>query len=170
MDTIKCTKCKEHKTKEMFPKRNGTKKGIKSNCKVCEYKRQKEWKLKNKERLTEYKRNWKIAKKSTDPFFKFNNNVRKNIQLSFKRGKNQFKKNAKAETILGCTIQEFTAYIQSKFTEGMTLENHGVCGWHLDHIIPVSSAKNEEELIKLNHYTNFQPLWAIDNIIKSNKI
>ena len=42
--------------------------------------------------------------------------------------------------------------------------------WHLDHIYPVSLSKDEEELIKLNHYTNFQPLWAIDNMIKGNKI
>jgi hypothetical protein len=42
--------------------------------------------------------------------------------------------------------------------------------WHLDHIYPVSLATNETHLIKLNHYTNFQPLWAIDNIKKGNKL
>jgi hypothetical protein len=42
--------------------------------------------------------------------------------------------------------------------------------WHLDHIYPVSLAKDEQELIKLNHYTNFQPLWAIENMSKGNKI
>ena len=50
----------------------------------------------------------------------------------------------------------------------MTLENHGE--WHLDHIIPLAIAKTEEEIIKLNHYTNFQPLWAIDNLKKGAKI
>lgn len=50
----------------------------------------------------------------------------------------------------------------------MTLENHGE--WHFDHIIPLASAKTEEELIKLNHYTNFQPLWAEDNLKKGFKI
>lgn len=50
----------------------------------------------------------------------------------------------------------------------MTLDNYGE--WHLDHIIPISSAKTEEEVIKLNHYTNFQPLWAEDNWNKGNKI
>ena len=49
----------------------------------------------------------------------------------------------------------------------MTFENHGE--WHLDHIKPISLAKSEEEIIELNHYTNFQPLWAKDNLSKSNK-
>jgi hypothetical protein len=50
----------------------------------------------------------------------------------------------------------------------MTWENQGQ--WHLDHIYPISLAKNEQEVIKLNHYTNFQPLWAKDNLTKHNKI
>jgi hypothetical protein len=50
----------------------------------------------------------------------------------------------------------------------MSLSNHGQ--WHLDHIYPVSLAKSQEEIIRLNHYTNFQPLWAEDNIVKGNKV
>ena len=52
----------------------------------------------------------------------------------------------------------------------MTWENYGLRGWHLDHIIPLSTAKTKEEVIALSHYTNFQPLWWRDNICKSNKI
>ena len=53
----------------------------------------------------------------------------------------------------------------------MTLENHGNCKncWHIDHKIPISSPKTEEEIYKLNHYTNLQPLWRDDNLIKGCK-
>ncbi len=49
----------------------------------------------------------------------------------------------------------------------MTWENHGE--WHIDHIIPISWGKTESEVIELNHYTNFQPLWAKDNLSKGNR-
>jgi len=90
------------------------------------------------------------------------------VHGAFKRGTNQFRKEAKTEKILGCTIEEFRLYIESQFTKRMTLENHGE--WHLDHILPLATAKTKEDIIRLNHYTNFQPLWAKDNILKSNKI
>ena len=62
----------------------------------------------------------------------------------------------------------FRNYIQKQFTEGMTFENYG--SWHLDHIKPLALAKSEEDVILLNHYTNFQPLWAEDNLKKGSKI
>jgi hypothetical protein len=49
----------------------------------------------------------------------------------------------------------------------MSWENHGE--WHIDHIVPLSSAITEEELRKLSHYTNLQPLWATDNLSKGSK-
>ena len=70
--------------------------------------------------------------------------------------------------ILGCTCDEFIDYIKSKFKEDMTIDNHGE--WHLDHIIPLATAKTEEDVIRLNHHTNFQPLWAFDNLSKGSKI
>jgi hypothetical protein len=58
--------------------------------------------------------------------------------------------------------------MENKFTEGMSWDNQGK--WHIDHIIPLSSANSEEEIYKLFHYTNLQPLWAKDNLSKHNKI
>ena len=69
--------------------------------------------------------------------------------------------------LLGCSIDEFVKFIEAKFTEGMTWDNYGE--WHIDHIIPVSYGLNAEEVIALNNYINLQPLWARDNLRKSNR-
>jgi hypothetical protein len=51
----------------------------------------------------------------------------------------------------------------------MCWENHGQFGWHIDHKIPLNSAKTEDEIYKLCHYTNLQPLWWKDNLEKRKK-
>jgi hypothetical protein len=154
---------KYNKYKSILNQREYTKNWLKINSNYS-----KTYYIDNKEKLAKNAIYYVKKRLNYDPIFKFKCNVRSLISGSFKRGKNQFKKNAKTENILGCTIEEFRSYIESKFTEGMTIENHGE--WHLDHIIPLASAKTEEEIIKLNHYTNFQPLWASDNFRKSDKI
>jgi len=58
--------------------------------------------------------------------------------------------------------------MEAKFVDGMNWDNIGE--WHIDHIIPLSSAETEQEIIKLCHYTNLQPLWAFDNISKGNRL
>jgi hypothetical protein len=66
-------------------------------------------------------------------------------------------------------LQEFLKkHLEIQFIEGMSWENQGK--WHIDHKIPLSSAKTEEEVYKLCHYTNLQPLWAEDNLKKGSKI
>lgn len=103
-----------------------------------------------------------------DPLFKFRHRLSGVIRQSFKRCLNgKFKKSQRSEDILGCKLSEFINHIESLFVDGMSFENYGK--WHIDHIIPLSSAKTEEDIIRLNHYTNLQPLWAIDNIKKGSK-
>lgn len=74
--------------------------------------------------------------------------------------------------LLGCSVDYYKHYIESKFQEGMTWENHSLHGWHIDHIIPLASfdLTNEEELKKAFHYTNTQPLWASENRKKHAKL
>jgi len=73
---------------------------------------------------------------------------------------------------LGCTVYELKQHLESKFQEGMTWENHGLYGWHIDHIMPLASfdLTDREQFLKACHYTNLQPLWAKDNLQKSGKI
>lgn len=80
------------------------------------------------------------------------------------------KKPGSAVRDLGCSINEFKAYMEAKFKEGMTWQNWGK--WHIDHIIPLSSfdLTNREQFLKACHYTNMQPLWAIENMRKWKKM
>ena len=82
-------------------------------------------------------------------------------------------KNNHTTEYLGCTLQFLKEYLESKFTPEMNWDNYGTYpnGWDIDHIIPLSSAKTQEELIPLLHYTNLQPLNSkINRDIKKNKI
>ena len=71
---------------------------------------------------------------------------------------------------LGCTIPELILYLESLFVEGMAWDNYGK--WHIDHIIPFASCDLtvDENIKKLCHYSNLQPLWAGDNLRKGSQI
>ena len=72
--------------------------------------------------------------------------------------------------LLDCSIPELRLYIESKFQKGMTWDNYGE--WHLDHVIPCDTfdlTDSEQQKICF-HYTNLQPLWAVDNLKKHNKL
>lgn len=117
---------------------------------------------KNKERLRPIRAKYQIERRKKCVLNLLKHRIRQNIGSSIKR--KNFKKNSTTELILGCSFLNFKIYLESKFESWMTWENSGLYngtynfGWDLDHIIPVSLAKTEEELYKLNHYSNFQPL------------
>ena len=104
----------------------------------------------------------------SDELYRFKTVIRKVVGGAFNRM--GYTKKSKSMDILGADWNVVKEYIENKFQEGMTWENRGLYGWHIDHIIPLSEAKNEEDVIKLSHYTNLQPLWAKDNMSKSNKL
>jgi len=79
-----------------------------------------------------------------------------------------WKKSKQNESILGCDYEFLIQHLESKFSPGMNWDNRPQ--WHVDHIVPLSSAATVEELYKLCHYTNLQPLWAKENQLKSNKM
>ena len=138
--------------------------------------RSKIWSEKNKEKTRGYKRKYvdnnrdlindrMSRRKKEDPILK--------LKMLYRSKTNKILGSGRSETtfeLIGCSPTELKSHLEEQFQEGMSWENHGLFGWHIDHIIPLSSAKNEDELKELCHYTNLQPLWAIDNIRKRDKI
>jgi hypothetical protein len=118
-----------------------------------------------KNKKTERKKNneWKKNNLKNNPLERIKKNIRDRIR-EFLTGENKSKRTF---DIIGLDKEKFKSYIENKFTEGMTWENYGQ--WHLDHVKPLYLSENEEDLIKLNHYTNLQPLWAEDNLKKNRK-
>jgi hypothetical protein len=122
----------------------------------------------NKDKLNESRRNWHKNKLETDKLYLVKCKIRSSINSAFERIFNgTYKKSKKSNDILGCSYDDFKIYIENKFDENMNWDNHGEY-WEMDHIIPISWAKTEEEIYKLNHYTNFQPLIKQINKSKSN--
>jgi hypothetical protein len=104
----------------------------------------------------------------TDPQFKMAVVVRKRVILALKaRGASKSKS---LRELIGCSIQELKQHLESKFREGMSWENHGE--WHVDHIRPCADfdLTNPEEQKNCFHFSNLQPLWAEENLRKSNKL
>jgi len=79
-----------------------------------------------------------------------------------------YKKTTKSASILGCSFDEFSAHIESQFLHGMSWSNRAL--WHIDHIVPVKLARNEPELLLLNHYSNLRPLWKELNQTKASTL
>jgi len=193
MQTKICSKCKEEKEVCEFNTRKILKDGYRGYCKNCHLdysekyvkenykiyksyqdlyqiinseflsKQKSEYYQNNKEKIHKYIK----YKYHTDELYKLKITVRNRINV-FLKNNNIIKKN-KTFDIVGCSPEFLKEYLEQKFTEGMSWELMGR-NIHIDHIIPLSFAKTEEELYKLCHYTNLQPLWAEDNLKKSNKI
>ena len=123
--------------------------------------RNREYSIKNRDKRNSYLSN----RKKNDSLFHLTVKIRNLIYISFYNG--GFSKKSKTNYILGCSFEEFKSYIEGLFEEGMSWDNQGE--WHLDHKTPVSWAETEEQVYELNKYTNFQPLWATDNLIKGNR-
>ena len=138
-------------------------------------KRNQDYYILNKEKINIQKTLYHNEKMKTDNLYKITYNIRRNITISIKN--KGYTKKSKTTDILGCTFEEFKSHIESKFLPWMSWENKGLYngelnhGWDIDHIIPISSATTEEEVIKLNHYSNLQPLCSkINRDIKRDKV
>lgn len=188
-----CVKCKLKKDYNEFTKRSSSKDGLHNKCKSCTQLWNKEYDSKNKlnkslyyinnkeylqkihkinKRLNKdrnilYQLQYQNNRYHNDPIFKLKFLISNIVRKSFKQINNY--KNQNSSIILGCSSEEFKLYIESLWENWMNWENYGLYngeinyGWDLDHIIPLKTAKTEEDVIKLNHYTNFQPLCSYTN-------
>ena len=183
MSTTKvCTKCNEEKNFLDFKPRKDAPDGTRNECRMCikeydrEYRKNNKdailnkylkWSENNRDHTRTYMREYQKNRRHNDPKFKILGNLRCRIHLAIKN-----KSGEKAQSsinLLGCTIEELHEFLEAEFEEGMTWENMGE--WHVDHIRPCASFNLEdpEEQKKCFHWTNLQPLWAIDNIRKGAK-
>lgn len=108
-------------------------------------------------------------KTQTDPKFRFRRTVWTLIN-KYMRQKG-YTGTKKVWEIVGCDFETFLSHIQGQFEEGMSLENYGIGQgkWNIDHIVPISQAESNEDIERLNHYTNLRPMWSIENIRKGKK-
>lgn len=162
----KCIKCKKIKNIEDFHKNKNTRYGLNIECKECNKQKRKKWCKENKDYASRWEENKKL-KAAQDPVYALGMRIRGLIYETFTR--KNFKKCEKTEKILGCSIQQFFDHLESQFEPWMNWDNRGN-GWHVDHIIPIAVAKTEDDVIRLNHYTNLQPLSAYDNLSKGAKL
>ena len=157
---MKCKKCgvQDSECRIFYPR--------KQLCVNC-YK--KDYYKNNKEHINQYYTKYRRDRKEVDKIYATTIIIRNAIYDSLRRSNHLSLKSQKNTTdILGCSIEYFHDYISNLFKEGMSWDNYGK--WELDHIVPISSALNEGDVIRLNHYTNFQPLWKVDNQSKGCRL
>lgn len=147
-----------------------------AGCVQCAIERAKGWKTNNRPKVLAGAKRYSATKRNTakeaaareaDPKRRAVARIRaliKNTVVNYGG-----RKAAKTEELLGCTVEAAREHLERQFLPGMSWSNHGQ--WHIDHIRPCASF---EDLTRLeqqkacSHYTNLQPLWAEDNLAKSD--
>lgn len=171
-----CKKCNVEKEAKDFPRDKNISRGYKSTCKACysivdskRYLKNQDliklrasfWYSQNKEQAAESKR----LRLKTDINAHLADVLRSRLNKVIKRDC----RSSSAVSSLGCSIEKFKVYLESKFKPGMTWDNYGE--WHIDHIKPLVlfDLTNVDQLKQACHYTNMQPLWAKENWSKGAK-
>jgi len=126
----------------------------------------KEWILKNRKEINRKRNERHLKRYRTDINYRIAMNMRNRLRKGLARNTSY------TNSLIGCSIQDLKNYIEKQFKKGMNWDNYGSKGWTIDHIIPLSSVdlNNKNELKKVCHYTNLQPLWAYENSKKGAKI
>ena len=176
-ETIICIKCGIEKIYTLFAKHGKQKP---NECKSCRNKRELEKRDQNREEYNKKQReDWARnnalrnatrrktlqKKRDEDPAYRVRMNMHARLSQMVTR------KVGNTMELAGCSLNDLCTFLEAEFSSGMTWENYGLRGWHIDHIRPCASFNLEdpEEQKKCFHWTNLQPLWAIDNIRKGDK-
>jgi hypothetical protein len=183
-DSLLCSRCDQDKHFEEFHVNNATKRGRLARCKKCVSETCKERYSKDKTYHQEYykKNKEKIIPKVKEYLKRgYRKEYRKRTHVKIARYQRKrirellnqagTRKSHRTLKYIGCTTKELMSYLENKFQEGMTWENYGFKGWHIDHIRPCASfdLSDPEQQKQCFHHTNLQPLWAEDNMRKSAK-
>lgn len=142
----------------------------------------KQWRLTNANRVRENQKRWLAAnpdrarelrrqaekRMRANPRTRALLNLRKRLKVIMRELRLSITGKRK---LIGCTIEQFTAHMEKQWKPGMTWENYGT-RWHVDHIIPCAKFDHTipTHVQQCWHYTNLQPLWAEDNLAKSDKL
>jgi len=192
VQTKTCPGCKNCQPLENFGICNRNKDKRQVYCKTC----RKKYNLKNREYILErakkYYRNHVQDQKEYDKIYCLKNKEiinKKRLQrchnnINFRLRKNysgrirtvfnklNFKTTSSKVLFCGCTINELKIYLEHYFTNGITWDNYGQFGWHIDHIIPCAffDLTDQTELKQCFHYTNLRPLWRDENLSKGDRL
>ena len=190
MDIKTCSKCKMEKPIINYWKDSNQKDGHCHQCIPCKKQTQskvysdpdkkkhhmasvRKWNDGNKVKNKIYQKSHNTKKRST-PLGKLKSNMSTYLNICIRSQRNTNFKQRTLGVIGLKSWDEFLIHIESQWLEGMSWDNWGVgknnTTWHIDHKIPVSQAQTEDEVYKLFHYTNLQPMWGSDNIRKRNNI
>ena len=120
----------------------------------------------NRDKINKRSRKYISYLRKNDPLYAMKTSISSSIRRALRLL--NIPKRFKTAEIIGCSFLELKIHIENNFISDMSWSNRDK--WHIDHIIPISFAINEEEVILLNHYSNLRPMWSLDNIVKSNKI
>jgi hypothetical protein len=167
MDKV-CHKCDESKPTTEFRNRKSAADGLSYYCKSCLQTNDKGYYKKNHAKCIQAGVKYTRNRRKTDITFRLrallNNRTRIAITSNLKQ--------SSTIKLLGCTILQARKYIESQFKPGMNWSNHSLTGWHIDHKLPCAAfdLTKESEQRKCFHYTNLQPLWAHENLSKSDNI
>lgn len=126
------------------------------------------WQKQNPEKVTTYRRNYMKNRGARDQDFYMRKALASRIRQALR--KKCGLKSKKTMDLIGCSVQELRKHLEKQFQPGMTWENWSISGWHIDHIRPCASFDLTDPIQQAQcfHYTNLQPLWAKDNMIKKD--